>query len=68
MVLTLKILLKDVRPQVWRRVRVPGAFTLAELHFRFAGGHGMGERASRGSDATDAPVRCNGDMGSAFSP
>jgi Plasmid pRiA4b ORF-3-like protein len=32
MVLTLKIVLKDVRPQVWRRLRVPGSFTLAHLH------------------------------------
>ena len=33
MVLTLKILLLDVRPQVWRRVESPGAFTLEDLHF-----------------------------------
>jgi hypothetical protein len=32
MVLTLKIQLKDVRPQVWRRLRVPGSLTLADLH------------------------------------
>ena len=32
MVLTLKILLKGVRPQVWRRLRVPAAFSLADLH------------------------------------
>lgn len=33
MVLTLKVVLEGVRPQVWRRLRVPGAFTLAELHY-----------------------------------
>jgi hypothetical protein len=33
MVLTLKVVLEDVRPQIWRRLRVPGAFSLAELHY-----------------------------------
>jgi hypothetical protein len=32
MVLELKILLKKVRPQVWRKLRVPGKYTLANLH------------------------------------
>jgi hypothetical protein len=32
MVVELKIRLKDVRPQVWRKVRVPGRYTLANLH------------------------------------
>jgi Plasmid pRiA4b ORF-3-like protein len=28
----LKITLKDIRPQIWRRVLVPGDFTLGQLH------------------------------------
>jgi hypothetical protein len=32
MVLELKVLLKEVRPQVWRKLRVPGRYTLANLH------------------------------------
>jgi hypothetical protein len=32
LILTLRVALKDVRPQVWRRLRVPASFTLADLH------------------------------------
>jgi hypothetical protein len=32
MILELKVLLKDVRPQVWRKIRVPSTYTLASLH------------------------------------
>ena len=32
MVLELKIVLKEVRPRVWRKLRVPGGYTLANLH------------------------------------
>jgi len=32
MILELKVLLKDVRPQVWRKLRVPSTYTLANLH------------------------------------
>jgi hypothetical protein len=32
MVLELKVLLKDVRPQVWRKLRVPSTYTLSNLH------------------------------------
>jgi hypothetical protein len=32
MVLELDVVLKDVRPRVWRQLRVPGTYTLANLH------------------------------------
>jgi hypothetical protein len=32
MVLKLKVVLRNVLPQVWRRLRVPTSFTLADLH------------------------------------
>jgi len=32
LILTLKVALTDIKPVIWRRVRVPGALTLRELH------------------------------------
>jgi hypothetical protein len=32
MVLTLKVVLEGIRPQVWRRLRVPATFSLADVH------------------------------------
>ena len=29
----LRVALKDIKPPIWRRIRVPGDFTLADLHY-----------------------------------
>jgi hypothetical protein len=32
MVLQLKVVLREIEPQIWRRLKVPGSYSLAELH------------------------------------
>lgn len=41
---TLKITLRDIEPAIWRRIQVPGDFTLSELHCVIQGAMGWHDK------------------------
>jgi hypothetical protein len=41
---TLKITLRDIKPAIWRRVQVPGHFTLVQLHYVIQGAMGWHDK------------------------